>query len=348
MRQITNVKYFSMSSTLSKFISTTSVESIIKANLVVKICPNWDMVQVLPTLIKKSGLNANTRLGPAEFTAVFYSLVFLRLDSSNIESRFKVEQILRHATLPLGLQSIIRNLPLGGLMYRLKDHQVKFELSNKIVDYVTKSLENGSLAMHISEMSRHLNSTSNARRESFNENFLTSGNKYFILNSFFRKNEEAVSTSSRADLELNLNSRVPDLNIGVSLTFIFGFTCKQEDNLNLLLGIVGRSSLSPSDNNLNVQNAFEFMMSDSGSDTTSGIQSNNMSRTNSDSLDVKKSLKPESRYNSLLNPSDVVGKNVDSLFKYKSINLLIEKLVRKILSEVLNESKIDRSTLYAS
>jgi hypothetical protein len=337
-----------MSFTQSKFVSTTSVDSIIKASLVVNICPNWDMVQVLPTLIKKSGLNGNTRLGSAEFTAVFYSLVFLRLDSSNIESRFKVEQILRHATLPLGIQSIIRNLPLGGLMYRLKDHQVKFELSNKIVDYVNKSLKNGSLALHISEMSRHLNSNNNARRESFNENFLTSGNKYFILNSFFRKNEESVSTLSRADLELNLNSRVPDLNIGVSLTFIFGFTCEQEDNLNLLLGIVGRSSLSPSDNDLNVQNAFEFMMSDSGSDTTSGIQSNNMSRTNSDSSDVKKSPKPEGRYNSLLNPSDVVGKNVDSLFKYKSINLLIEKLVRKILSEVLNESRLDKSNLSVS
>jgi hypothetical protein len=337
-----------MSFTSTKFISSTNVESIIKNSLVVKICPSWDMGQVLPTLLKKSGLNANVRLGSAEFTAIFYSLVFLRLDSSNIESRFKVEQILRHATLPLGLQSIIRNLPLGGLMYRLKDHQVKFELSKFIIDYIEESLKDGSLALHVSEMSRHLNSSSNARRESFNENFLTSGNKYFILNSFFRKNEESVSTSSRTDLELNLNSRMPDLNIGVSLTFIFGFTCKQEDDLNLLLGIVGRSSLSPSDNNLNVQNAFEFMMSDSGSDTTSGIQSNNMSRTNLDSLDIKKSLKPDGKYNSLLNSSDVVSKNVDSLFKYKSINLLIEKLVRKILSEVLNESKLGKDLSYTS
>jgi len=332
----------------SKFISTNNVESIIKANLVVDVCPNWDMVQVLPTLIKKSGLHANTRLGSLEFTAAFYSLVFLRLDSNNIESRFKVEQILRHATLPLGLQSIVRNLPLGGLMYRLKDHQVKFQLSKKIVEYIDKSLEDGSLARNISEMSRHLNSYSNSRRESFNENFLTSGSKYFILNSFFRKNEESGSTSSRTDLELNLNSRVPDLNIGVSLTFIFGFTCKQEDNLNLLLGIVGRSSLSPSDNNLNVQNAFEFMLSDSGSDTTSGTQINNISSINSDSLDTKKSLKPENRYKSLLKTSDVVGKNIESLFRYKSVNLFIEKLVRKILSEVLSENRIDKSSLSVS
>lgn len=327
----------------SKFISISTIESLIQNKLVITIRPNWDKNVILSTLLKKSGLNANTRLGSDEFQAVLEALLYLRLNSDDVQLRLKIESILRNSTLPFGFQSLVKNLPLGGSMYRIKDHLVEFVLDDSIIKRIVSSVNDGNLALRISEISRHLKSNPNSRKESFNDNFLTSGNKYFILNSYFRKN--SIMDSSRPNLELCLNSRTPELNVGTSLAFIFGFTCEVDDDFRLLLGIVGKSSLSPSDNDVNVINAFEFMIPDSSSGPRPEVLVDNNPRENLNSDSTTQFIKPIRKGKSLFEHRDIVKHFEDGSLNSKSVNILIEKLLQKLVDKLLADERLHEKIL---
>lgn len=323
----------------NNFLSITKIDTLINSELVINIRPSWDESVILPYLIQKSGLNSNTRLGSHEFMAVFNCLLFLRVNSDNFELRVKIENLLRNASLPAGFQNLIKHLPLNGSMYRIKDNYVKFILDEEIVSYIEKSYKDGSLAKNIGEMSRHLNSTSNARRESFNPNFLNSGSRYFICNSYFQKN---YTGSSRADLEFNIDSRTPGIDIGTSLALIFGFTCEDDLDLRLLLGVVASTTMQPGDYDVNVINSFEFLLSDKSLDPSSGATFNNSLNDNSNS-DSKQNEKPSFGYRSLLHNRDVVDNLEDKPLKSLGFERALEKIIRKILNKIILEVNQDDS-----
>jgi len=323
----------------NNFLSISKIDNLINSELVINIRPSWDKTVILPYFIQKSGLNSNSRLGHHEFMAVFNCLLFLRVNSDNFELKLKIENLLRNASLPAGFQNLIKHLPLSGSMYRIKDNYVKFILDKEIVSNIEKSYKDGSLAKNIGEMSRHLNSTSNARREVFNSNFLTSGNKYFIANSYFQKNPQC--DLSRANLEFNLNSRTPELDTGVSLALIFGFTCMLDSDLRLLLGIVASTTMKPEDYDVNVINAFEFMLSDKSLGPSSGVNINSNPSEKFNSEGHRQNLKPILRSKSLLSHKDVVDNLEYKSLKSLGIEHVLEKLIKKTLSKLLLDINIE-------
>jgi hypothetical protein len=243
------------------FISVESISSKVKQEVIVTIRPNWNHKYLKSFFCEKFNLPSTTRISEKEFIAALNCLLFIRIDSDNPDYRLKLENLLRSCLLPKGFQDIVKFLPLGGTLYQFKSHQVRFVLSDELVDSIKTGIETQSLTYELSELSRHLSSNQNAIKESFNYNFLTSEGKYFILNSYFSKNTFS-KVFNESDFVLNLCTKSPELTCGIALSIIFGFTCEADSDIDSFLGIVAESGMSVSDLNVNARLSFDYFLRD--------------------------------------------------------------------------------------
>lgn len=243
------------------FISIGTILSKVTSELIITIRPNWNHKFLRSYFCEKFGLPSTTRISEKEFISVLYCLLFIRIDVDNPTLRLQIENLLRSCTLPKGFQEIVKFLPLGGTIYQFKSHQVRFVLSDEFVEFIRNGLKNQSLTMDVSEMSRHLNSNSHSIKETFNSTFLLSQGKGFVINSYFSSKDLNVSLNG-PDFVLNLCTKSPEINCGLALSIIFGFTCESNSDTDKFFGIVAEAGLSDSDLNISARTSFDYLLRD--------------------------------------------------------------------------------------
>lgn len=294
------------------FISIGTILSKVTSELVITIRPNWNHKFLRSYFCEKFGLPSTTRISEKEFISVLYCLLFIRIDVDNPTLRLQIENLLVSCSLPKGFQEIVKFLPLGGTIYQFKSHQVRFIISDEILDYIKDGLKTQSLTMDVSEMSRHLNSNAHSIKEAFNSTFLLSQSKNFVINSYFSVNHSSESLSG-TDFVLNLSTKSPEINCGLALSIIFGFTCDSNSDIDKFFGIVAEAGLSVADLNISARTSFEYLLKDykkgSGTSGNTTVINNNSSN---ESFNITKN--PNSSQSRL---SD----NIVRAFKSKTKNL---------------------------
>lgn len=200
-------------------------ELLFKDRLSLKIIPSLDFDLQFDYLCEKIRLQQNSKIKPEHFKAIFYALLYIRLNPKTDVST-NIISMLSHLYVPGGFQECISFVPLRGQMYNIKGTTLTFELHDEVKEYVESNHDNGNLLSNVSYLSRELSLNKMAFRSKFNERIVFGTSKGFLLNSFMSYDKEVPRLGAVPQI-MYVSNALPEVNVSVAISLLFGLHCNK-------------------------------------------------------------------------------------------------------------------------